>query len=488
VIADLEPYPAMKETGVAWIRSVPKHWKVQRLRNLAEMRVSNVDKHTKADEQSVRLCNYVDVYKNDQIRPSMPFMRATATREEVDRFRLAVGDVLITKDSETWNDIGVPALVCEAADDLISGYHLALLRPFEMRMSGAYLFRALQSTAAQYQFHVEANGVTRYGLSHAAIKSVWLPAPPLPEQVAIVRFLDHVDRRIRRFIRAKQKLIKLLEEQKQAIIHRAVTRGLDPNVRLKPSGVKLLGKVPEHWEVRKLGTLGTFHKGRGIARADITNSGVPAITYGDIYTQYAIQAKTLNKFTTAQVAARAFEIHSGDLLFAASGETVDEIGKTIVYVGTPPAYAGGDIIVLRLDQADGLYLSYVLNSKIGCGQKSAFGRGDIIVHISATKLKRIVAPLPPLDEQRRIAEFLDGAIAAISAASDSACHEINLLYEYRTRLIADVVTGKLDVREAAASLPDEQDESEPHDEPETDSDAEELSDNDTAEVAEEVEA
>ena len=249
MIADLMPYPAMKDSDLSWLGEVPEQWAVRRLRNAAEMRVSNVDKHSKDSEQPVRLCNYVDVYKNDRIRKRMAFMRATATSEEIERFRLKTGDVLITKDSETWNDIGVPALVEEPADDLICGYHLALLRPFHDRLYGDYLFRALQSTAVSYQFHVEANGVTRYGLSHAVIKSIWLPLPPLPEQAAIVRFLDHADRRIRRYIRAKQKLIKLLQEQKQAIIHRAVTRGLDPNVRLKSSGAEWLGDVPEHWEL-----------------------------------------------------------------------------------------------------------------------------------------------------------------------------------------------------------------------------------------------
>ena len=257
MIDGLKPYPAYKPSGVEWLGEVPEHWEVQRLRNLADMRVSNVDKHTKNDEQPVRLCNYVDVYKNDFIRPSMSLMRATATKEEIERFRLAEGDVLITKDSEAWNDIGVPALVRESADDLVSGYHLALLRPFRERIAGEFLFRSLQSTGVQYQFHVEANGVTRYGLSHAAIKSVWLPAPPLPEQAAIVRFLDHADRRIRRYIRAKQKLVKLLEELKAAIIHRAVTGQIDvrtgqPYPRYKPSGVEWLGDVPEHWELMRV--------------------------------------------------------------------------------------------------------------------------------------------------------------------------------------------------------------------------------------------
>ena len=150
------------------------------------------------------------------------------------------------------DDIGVPALVAESSDDLLSGYHLALLRPFRTTI-GAYLALALQSKGVAYQFHVGANGVTRYGLTHTTIQSIRIPLPPLPEQRAIVRYLDHVDDRIRRYISAKEKLIALLEEERQAVIHRAVTRGLDPNVPLKPSGVEWLGRRPlRHWEVRRL--------------------------------------------------------------------------------------------------------------------------------------------------------------------------------------------------------------------------------------------
>ncbi len=113
------------------------------------MRVSNVDKHTNEDEFPVRLCNYVDVYKHDRITLAMPFMTATASRDEITRFGLERDDVLITKDSEAWDDIGVPSFVAESADDLLSGYHLALLRPFE-EILGSYLARALQSKAVAY--------------------------------------------------------------------------------------------------------------------------------------------------------------------------------------------------------------------------------------------------------------------------------------------------------------------------------------------------
>ena len=246
----LHPYATLKSSGVHWLCHVPEHWHVRRLRTVAEMRVSNVDKHTKEEEFPVRLCNYVDVYKNDRITQGIPFMSATASRDEIEKFRLNRNDVVITKDSEAWDDIGVPSLVTEPADDLISGYHLAIIRPREDTY-GPYLFWALRSKPTAYQFHVEAKGVTRYGLAHHGIQSALIPHPPLSEQKAIVRFLDHADEQIQYYIAGKERLIALLEEERQALVHQAVTRGLDPNVRLKPSGVEWLGKVPEHWEVAR---------------------------------------------------------------------------------------------------------------------------------------------------------------------------------------------------------------------------------------------
>jgi type I restriction enzyme, S subunit len=189
MIEGLKPFAAYKDSGVPSFGKVPEHWNMRRLRNVADLRVSNVDKHTKEGEIPVRLCNYVDVYKNDYITDRVSFMSASASPAEIGRFRLQLDDVLITKDSEVWNDIAVPALVQYASPDLLCGYHLALLRA-HIGISGSFLFRTLQSAPVAYQFHIEANGVTRYGLSHTAIKSVWLPIAPPSEQSAISRFLD----------------------------------------------------------------------------------------------------------------------------------------------------------------------------------------------------------------------------------------------------------------------------------------------------------
>ncbi len=227
VTRGLDANVRLKPSGVEWLGDVPAHWEVRRLRTISEMRVSNVDKHTKENEQPVRLCNYVDVYKNDRIRSEMVFMQATATENEIEHFRLQSGDVLITKDSETWNDIGVPALVENAQDDLISGYHLALLRPLSESVLGEYLFRTLQSKAITYQFHVKANGVTRYGLSHNAIKSVRLPVPPLAEQAAIAAYLDGETARIDAAAARARRQIELMREYRERLIADVVTGKLD---------------------------------------------------------------------------------------------------------------------------------------------------------------------------------------------------------------------------------------------------------------------
>jgi type I restriction enzyme S subunit len=474
MIADLKPYSATKDSGVPWLGEVPEHWEVRRLRNVAEMRVSNVDKHTREDELPVRLCNYIDVYKHDRIHLQMPFMRATASADEIARFRLESGDVLITKDSEVWTDIGVPALVKETADDLICGYHLALLRPQCGRLHGEYLFRALQSTGVAYQFHVEANGVTRYGLSHAAIKSVWLLLPPLPEQAAIVRFLNHVDRRIRRYIRAKQKLIKLLEEQKQAIIHRAVTRGLDPNVRLKPSGVEWLGAVPAHWQVRRLKMLvervTSGSRGWSNYAAD---SGplfirIGNLTRASIGLDYTDEIRlSLPKTTLAE--AERTRVRAGDLLLSITAY----IGSVaVVPENIEEAYISQHVACCRpiLRAANVKWLAYVLLSPVGQTHGKLCMYGGTKQGLSLDDVKNYLVLLPPDHEQEELVSWIESATESVDQTMARAYREISLVREYRTRLIADVVSGKLDVREAAARLPDEVEEPESIDEAEVDDD------------------
>ena len=216
----------LRTSEIPWIGDVPEHWGIVRLRSHAAVRVSNVDKYSRGDQRAVRLCNYVDVYYNDFITSEMPFMRATASTAEIERFGLVHGDVLITKDSEAWNDIGVPALVSDTSPDFVSGYHLAILRPHRDRLLGEYLLRVLQSRVA-HQFHVAAKGVTRYGLSYSDIKSVRFPVPPLREQEAIVRHLDQATADFDAALAGVRREIELLKEYRARLIADVVTGRLD---------------------------------------------------------------------------------------------------------------------------------------------------------------------------------------------------------------------------------------------------------------------
>ena len=443
-------YKEYADREVQWLGYLPSHWEARRLGTIAEMRVSNVDKHSKEEELPVRLCNYVDVYKNDHISRDMPFMRATASTEEIDRFRLHKYDVLITKDSETWEDIGVPALVTEPADDLISGYHLALLRT-KGDILGPYLSRTLQSRGVAHQFHIAANGVTRYGLTHNGIRSVVLPIPPLDEQAAIVRHLDDAEQRIRAYVSAKDRLIALLEEERQAVIHQAVTRGLDPNVRLKPSGVEWLDDVPEHWEVVQLGRIGSFSKGSGGTKDDEVPKGIPCIRYGDLYTTHKFFVDHTRSFIPKEKSDQYTPIKRGDVLFPGSGETIEEIGKSAVNLLDAPVYCGGDLIIFRPSlPMDPKFSGYVLDTPISQDQKSRMGRGVSIMHIYSNQLKYLWLALPPTEEQGAVAEHIDRVTSDIDATMERARRQIELMEEYRTRLIADVVTGKIDIQNAKA--------------------------------------
>ena len=223
----LDDNAPLKPSDIPWLGDVPAHWDVRRVRTVTEMRVSNVDKHTKDDEIPVRLCNYVDVYKNDRITDTIPFMPATASADEIAQFGLKLHDVLITKDSETWLDIGVPALVEHTAADLVCGYHVAILRSSRSSLDGRYLFRVLQNTTISSQFHVAANGVTRYGLSHESIKSVLFPVPPLDEQVAIVAHLDRATAGMNAAIDRAHCQIELMQEYRTRLIADVVTGKLD---------------------------------------------------------------------------------------------------------------------------------------------------------------------------------------------------------------------------------------------------------------------
>jgi type I restriction enzyme S subunit len=453
--ADLKTYARMKDSGVPWLGNVPRHWHVLPNRALFD----EIKDRDYPDEQmlSVTIKRGVirqaallqDNSKKDSSNPDRSNYKLVQPRDIVyNKMRAWQGAIGISD----YRGIVSPAYVVQ--------------RP-RLGVQSRYLHYLLRTSAFAKEAERWSYGITSdmWSLRPEDFKMIYACVPPLPEQSAIVRYLDYIDRRVRRYIQAKQKLIELLQEQKQAIIHRAVTRGLDPDVPLKPSGVEWLGEVPQHWDVRQLGRIGHFSKGSGGTKEDEVTDGVSCIRYGDLYMYYQFFIRKSHSHITPERMPDYTPIQYGDVLFAGSGETIEEIGKSAVNLVESEACCGGDIILFRpaIDVDPG-FIGYAADSPQAVYQKSRMGRGITVMHIYADQLKYVWIALPPVAEQSAIARYLNDTTAEIDAAIDGVRREIELIREYRTRLIADVVTGKLDVREAAANLPDEPGRPEPLDE------------------------
>ncbi len=227
VTRGLDPSVKLKSSGVEWLGDIPVHWEAVQLKHVADVRFSGVDKHAHDHELPIRLCNYTDVYKYDTITEELELMRATATAVEISRLTLQAGDVIITKDSETPDDIAVPAWVPSALPGVVCGYHLGLLRPMPQKICGEFLFRALGAARVAEQFHVLATGVTRFALSKHDVKNAMIPLPPFSEQQLICRWIDAASMPLDIAISRTNDEIKLIREYRDRLIADVVTGQLD---------------------------------------------------------------------------------------------------------------------------------------------------------------------------------------------------------------------------------------------------------------------
>jgi len=197
---------------------LPKGWRLEKLKFFVDVRNSNVDKTISDDEQPIQLCNYTDVYYNDRITPDMDFSNGSATEAEIEKFQLKRDQVIITKDSEGWDDIGIPALVTDDMPDVLCGYHLSVLEPGQA-IEGAFLAWLCRSEPLNDQFKLGANGVTRYGLGQYPLKNAFIAVPPLKTQRRIAQFLNEKTARIDALIEKKRALLDRLAEKRHPRRH-----------------------------------------------------------------------------------------------------------------------------------------------------------------------------------------------------------------------------------------------------------------------------
>lgn len=439
------PYPEYKDTGVDWLGKIPAHWCVRRLKTISSVQLSNVDKKSVEGQEKVRLCNYLDVYYNERITENMEFMAATATPEHVRRFSLKAGDVMITKDSESWTDIAVPAVVVKNLPGVLCGYHMALIRPYHKAIDGRFLAHACAAIGPRDQFHIAANGITRFGLTEDTIKTSVFGLPPIVEQRAIADLLDRETAKIDALIEKKERLIELLHEKRIALITEAVTKGLDPNVPMKDSGVEWLGKIPAHWDVRPLSQYLlriTYGFTNPMPLAEEGPYMLTAFDVGDGEILYENARRTTGEAFDHYLTDKS-RPQAGDILLTKDGT----LGRVAVANGRQVCI-NQSVALMRLDPKS-IYIDFVKNVLRSAPYQDRMiseAGGTAIKHIYISRLAKMPMALPSKNEQRLISEFTKIELMKIDTLVTKIREAIDHLKEYRAALISAAVTGKIDVR------------------------------------------
>ena len=426
-----------------WTRKLPHHWSTKPLKAIAWYLVSNVDKVPSGDEQPVRLCNYTDVYNNEFISSDMDLMRTTATTTEIEKFRLLKNDVVITKDSESWDDIAIPSLIVDTADDILCGYHLAILRPKPEALNGRFLFRCLQSKSIRLQLELSSTGVTRFGLPKGEIGKMLLPVASMDEQRRIADYLDRETSQIDTLIKEKTHMLALIEEKRAALISRAVTRGLDPDADLKPSGLPWLSDIPVQWETMQLKR--TWISAEYGISENIRNEGSIKVLRMTCIVDGKID---LTKAGEVEEVDESLLLRKGDLLFNRTNslDQVAKVGLLEVEPEVPTSFASYLVRIRTNERTSGGYLTYLLNSSIFL----EFARKNAIpaigqANLNPTKYGEICIPLPPRQEQDEIINSITRERKKTSEMESTLILSIALLKERRSALITSAVTGQLEL-------------------------------------------
>lgn len=431
-----------------WKNTLPSDWAVMPLKAVATYKVSSVDKVIKEDEESVSLCNYTDVYKNDFITNDLDFMQGSATEDEIEKYRLEVGDVLITKDSETWDDIAIPALVKETKDNLLCGYHLAIIKPDRKKLFPDFLFRCLQSKEIRVQMELASTGVTRYGLPKDEIGRASLPIPDIKTQKLISGYIEKETKEIDKLIKAKEIQLQLLSEKRKSLLTQVVTKGINANVKFKDSGINWLGMIPIHWDLKRLKYI-TSKIGSGVTPKGgatvYTKEGIPLLRSQNIHFSGLKLDDVVFISEEIHESMENSKVFEGDVLINITGAS---IGRCFYYNGElGEANVNQHVCILRPNQmVKTEYLYLLLSSNIGQNQVWLNQVGGGREGLTFESIKTFIFPLPDLVEQNQIieqAKIYDENIRNLEMLTEQS---LNLLKERRSTIISSAVTGQLKIQ------------------------------------------
>ena len=414
---------------------------LRRLKHVADVRFSSVDKKTVDGQIDVKLCNYTDVYYNERILVDMPFMDATATPDQIAAYTLRGGDVLLTKDSETADDIGVSAYVPLDLPGVLCGYHLAIARPHPSAIDGRYLRWALVSTASRQQLELAATGVTRFGLRQDAVGGMTIPAPPLHEQVAIADYLDAETTRIDGLLSAERRRAGLSLERVAAVTEALVLgREIHGDVVNQPAGPLI--PPPSGWAVRRNKTF---------LREVVDLSAIgdeELLTVSHLSGITPRSEKDVTMFL-AESNERYKRVRSGDLVINTMWAWMGALGVSEYEGIVSPAYG-----VYRFTDPDmePAYFDALFRSRACVAEMTRYSRGvwTSRLRLYPESFLDLRSLAPHHAEQRRIADAVSELRAERDRLIRVLARSVDLLLERRQALITAAVTGQLDIPGAAA--------------------------------------
>lgn len=426
-------------------------WTLAKLADVADIRFSNVDKKTTPGEPSVRLCNYMDVYGNDYITADLPFMVATASPNEITRFEINLGDVMITKDSETPDDIGIAAVVTEEIADLVCGYHLALLKPDESRINPAYLAKQLGTPAVVNYFARRASGSTRYGLSSATIASTPIPLAPLPQQRRIAEILGTVDE----VIEQTEALIAKQQQVKAGLMHDLFTRGVTATGQLRPPPAEAphlyhpspLGPIPKEWEPTTIGAcLIGIDAGKSPECPDTppTSDQWGVLKVGAVHPD-GLRTEESKVILNPALQNPAYLVTKDDLLF--SRANTSELVGLSCHVTIEPRNLMLSDKTLRLrsntSRMTTRFMFWTLQTAASRRQieNAATGTSNSMKNIGQGSLRDIACLRPELDEQTRITERIDALWTDLAAETA----HLAKLRQQKQGLMHDLLTARVPI-------------------------------------------
>ena len=434
-MSNVKSYPSYFDFNQEWLGELPSHWKVMRTKLLFNLVTEPAPVGNSEELLSVYTALGVKPRKDLEARGN----KASSTDNY---WRVEQGDIIVNKLLAWMGAVGISEYkgVTSPAYDILRAK--GDVNPYFYN----YLFR---NPIASREFKRHSRGIMdmRLRLYFTRFGDIKLPQPPLEEQNKIVDYLQFKLKKIDRFIRKKKQLIKLLNEQKAGIINHAVTKGLDPNAKMKPSGIKWLGDIPEYWEVWRLKYLinGGLKYGANEPGGDFKENDPRYIRITDFDKSGKLRDDTFCSLDS--VLAEPYILKEGDILFARSGGTVGKTFQFKNYNGNA-CYAGYLIkaepnsLLIKSD-----YLFEYTNSAVYDSWKSFIFNKATIENIGADKYSQLPVILPTIKEQNEIVEFIKQEGTKIQITISTIEKEIALTQEYKTALIAEAVTGKIDVRD-----------------------------------------